>query len=172
MSDATVRRVVRDKIAVAGCPEIGSVQSRSRTGLTKYATCAPSQSRLTKCCIGLPMSARAGSSFTPRTLPSGGMSGTRWPRHTRPQTSYGPQRTDTGPDPRDRSRDAAHFAELREKGKAQLDARAKAREKTLEKKRANLCEARAVQASAAAKKKAKGPEATWRARHAHTPESL
>ena len=68
--------------------------------------------------------------------------------------------------------DAAHFAELREKGKAQLDARAKAREKTLQKKRANLCEARAVQASAAAKKKAKGPEATRRARHAHTPESL
>ncbi len=49
--------------------------------------------------------------------------------------------------------DAAHFAELREKGKAQADALAKAREKTLEKKRANLRVARAV--NAAARKKAK-----------------
>ena len=49
--------------------------------------------------------------------------------------------------------DAAHFAELREKGKAQADALAKAREKTLEKKRANLHVARAV--NAAARKKAK-----------------
>ncbi len=44
--------------------------------------------------------------------------------------------------------DAAHFAEIREKGKAQSDALAKAREKTLEKKRENLRVARAVQASA------------------------
>jgi hypothetical protein len=51
--------------------------------------------------------------------------------------------------------DAARFAELREKGKAQADALAKAREKTLEKKRANLRVARAVQATAAARKKAK-----------------
>jgi len=51
--------------------------------------------------------------------------------------------------------DAAHFAALCEKGKAQSDASAKAREKTLEKKRANLRVARAVQASAAAKRKAK-----------------
>jgi len=49
--------------------------------------------------------------------------------------------------------DAAHFAELREKGKAQADALAKARENTLEKKRANLRVARAV--NAAARKKAK-----------------
>ena len=56
---------------------------------------------------------------------------------------------DIGPDT------AAHFAELREKGKAQADALAKAREKTLEKKRANLRVARAVQANAAARKKAK-----------------
>jgi hypothetical protein len=34
--------------------------------------------------------------------------------------------------------DAAHFAALRAKGKAQSDALAKAREKTLEKKRENL----------------------------------
>lgn len=50
--------------------------------------------------------------------------------------------------------DATHFAALREKGKAQADARAKAREKTLEKKRANLRVARAAQAKAAARKKA------------------
>jgi hypothetical protein len=47
--------------------------------------------------------------------------------------------------------DAAHVAELREKGKVQSDALAQAREKTLEKKRANLRVARAAQARAAAK---------------------
>jgi hypothetical protein len=51
--------------------------------------------------------------------------------------------------------EAAHFAELREKGRVQADAQAKAREKTLEKKRANLRMARTVQASATARKKAK-----------------
>jgi hypothetical protein len=51
--------------------------------------------------------------------------------------------------------DAAHFARLRERGKAQPDALAKARVKTLEKKRATLRVARTIQASAAAKKKAK-----------------
>jgi len=51
--------------------------------------------------------------------------------------------------------DAAHFARLRERGKAQADALAKARAKTLEKKRATLRVARAVQASAAAERKAK-----------------
>ena len=47
--------------------------------------------------------------------------------------------------------DAAHFAALRERGKAQADALAKARTKTLEKKRV----ARPVQASAGARRKAK-----------------
>jgi hypothetical protein len=51
--------------------------------------------------------------------------------------------------------DAAHFAALREKGKAQSDAGAKAREKTLEKRLANLSVARATRARAAAKRKAK-----------------
>ncbi len=48
--------------------------------------------------------------------------------------------------------DAAHFADLREKGKAQSDALAKAQEKTLEKKRENLRVARAVQAAARRRK--------------------
>jgi len=51
--------------------------------------------------------------------------------------------------------DAAHFAELREKGKAQSDALAKTREKTLEKRLANLSVARATRARAAAKRKPK-----------------
>lgn len=51
--------------------------------------------------------------------------------------------------------DAAHFAALREKGKAQSDASAKAREKTLEKRLANLSVARATRARAAATRKAK-----------------
>ena len=51
--------------------------------------------------------------------------------------------------------DAAHFAALREKGKAQSDASMKAREKTLEKRLANLSVARATRARAAAKRKAK-----------------
>jgi len=51
--------------------------------------------------------------------------------------------------------DAAHFAALRDKGKAESEASAKAREETLEKKRANLRVARAAQASAAAKGKTK-----------------
>jgi hypothetical protein len=48
--------------------------------------------------------------------------------------------------------DAAHFAALRAKGKAQADALAKAREKTLEKKRENLRMAREIQAAARRKK--------------------
>ena len=51
--------------------------------------------------------------------------------------------------------DAAHFAALREKGKAQSDASMKAREKTLEKRLANLSVARATRKRAAAKRKAK-----------------
>jgi hypothetical protein len=51
--------------------------------------------------------------------------------------------------------DAAHFAALREKGKAQSDASMKAREKTLEKRLANLSVARATRTRAAAKRKAK-----------------
>lgn len=69
MNDATVRRVVRDKIADGRLPV-------DRTGSVS-ATNAPSQSRLKKCCIGSPMNAQAGSSFTLRVLPSGEMSGTR-----------------------------------------------------------------------------------------------
>ena len=49
--------------------------------------------------------------------------------------------------------DAAHFAALREKGKAQQDASAKAREKTLEKRLSNLSVARATRARAAAKRR-------------------
>lgn len=48
--------------------------------------------------------------------------------------------------------DLAHFADLRAKGKAQSDARAKAREKTLERKRENLRMAREIQAAARRKK--------------------
>jgi hypothetical protein len=48
--------------------------------------------------------------------------------------------------------DAAHFADLRAKGKAQADALAKARKKTLEKKRENLRMAREIQAAARRKK--------------------
>jgi len=48
--------------------------------------------------------------------------------------------------------DAAHFAALRAKGRAQADALAKAREKTLEKKRENLRVAREVQAAARRRK--------------------
>jgi uncharacterized protein YdbL (DUF1318 family) len=48
--------------------------------------------------------------------------------------------------------DAAHFANLRAKGKAQSDALAKAREKTLERKRENLRMAREIQAVARRKK--------------------
>lgn len=44
--------------------------------------------------------------------------------------------------------DAAHFADLRAKGKAQSDALAKAREKTAERRRENLRTAREIQAAA------------------------
>jgi len=44
--------------------------------------------------------------------------------------------------------DAAHFANLRAKGKAQSDALAKAREKTAERRRENLRMAREIQAAA------------------------
>jgi hypothetical protein len=48
--------------------------------------------------------------------------------------------------------DAAHLAELRERGKAQSDARAKAQEKTLLKNRRNLLLARAARKTALARR--------------------
>jgi hypothetical protein len=61
MNDTAVRRVVRDKIADGSLPETASARSELLTELTKYATCAPSQSRLKKCCIRLPVRAHAHS---------------------------------------------------------------------------------------------------------------
>jgi hypothetical protein len=48
--------------------------------------------------------------------------------------------------------EAARFAELRERGKAQSDARAKAQEKTLLKNRRNLLLARAARKAALARR--------------------
>lgn len=48
--------------------------------------------------------------------------------------------------------EAAHFAELRERSKAQSDARAKTQEKALQKKRANLLLARAARKAALARR--------------------
>jgi hypothetical protein len=48
--------------------------------------------------------------------------------------------------------EAARFAELRERSKAQSDARAKTQEKALQKKRANLLLARAARKAALARR--------------------